>query len=194
MSNVVPDSLNSFRQKQTSQRSPSSTANELQRSRGRGGGGVEESLRILRRSQGQTVRDAAKEQEDLAKQQAAQDRSDLERQMTRWWKEGDVYAPHDLSGAEMSKWKLPKARGKQSRDVCDILQLNPLDHYKVGFLQYFQPAVANVHTELLPYVRIYYRDGTYQRKRRDRSTTHQPAPHGKGDQESRRLRPPTQRA
>ncbi|PSK46324.1 ribosomal protein S18 [Elsinoe australis] len=130
MSNVVPDSLNSFRQKQTSQRSTSSTANELQRSRGRGGGGVEESLRILRRSQGQTVRDAAKEQEDLAKQQAAQDRSDLERQMTRWWKEGDVYAPHDLSGAEMSKWKLPKARGKQSRDVCDILQLNPLDHYK----------------------------------------------------------------
>ncbi|KAF2227926.1 ribosomal protein S18 [Elsinoe ampelina] len=78
---------------------------------------------------GRTI-DTAQSQESLAKLQAENDRADLARNMTRFWKEGDVYAPHDLSGAEMAKWKVTRAKGKQARDVCDNLQLNPLDHYK----------------------------------------------------------------
>ena len=59
------------------------------------------------------------------------DRQDLERQMSRKWKSGDVYAPHDLSGAEMSKWKQVQRKGRPRKDVFDMLQINPLDHYKV---------------------------------------------------------------
>jgi small subunit ribosomal protein S18 len=56
---------------------------------------------------------------------------DLSRQITRRWKAGDIYAPKDLSPVEMAKWK---NRGKPERDVFDVLQFNPLEHYKVRFL------------------------------------------------------------
>ncbi|KAF2151169.1 ribosomal protein S18 [Myriangium duriaei CBS 260.36] len=76
-------------------------------------------------------RDVAKDQQQARDmQQKVQDRQDMERQMGRVWHEGDVYAPHDLSSAEMQKWRTPKAVGKQSRDICDMLGINPLDHYK----------------------------------------------------------------
>jgi small subunit ribosomal protein S18 len=39
-----------------------------------------------------------------------------------------VYAPHDLSEVEMAKWK---KREKPQHDAFDILDLNPLDHYRV---------------------------------------------------------------
>jgi small subunit ribosomal protein S18 len=55
---------------------------------------------------------------------------DLSKQITRRWKAGDVYAPHDLSSVEMAKWK---KRDKPSRDAFDILDLNPIDHYRVCF-------------------------------------------------------------
>jgi small subunit ribosomal protein S18 len=55
---------------------------------------------------------------------------DLSRQITRRWKAGDIYAPKDLSAVEMAKWK---NRGKPERDVFDVLQFDPLGHYKVRF-------------------------------------------------------------
>ncbi|KAI0377279.1 ribosomal protein S18 [Hypomontagnella monticulosa] len=52
---------------------------------------------------------------------------DYLRQMTRRWKVGDVYAPHDLSPSEMSKWRRARSRKK---DVVDMLGLRPLDMYR----------------------------------------------------------------
>ncbi|KAI9812616.1 MAG: hypothetical protein M1827_004605 [Pycnora praestabilis] len=52
---------------------------------------------------------------------------DLERQMSRRWKEGDVYAPHDLSPQEMQKWK---RKSRPTQDAFDALAINPLDEYK----------------------------------------------------------------
>jgi small subunit ribosomal protein S18 len=66
--------------------------------------------------------------QDLKKHKLA---SDLTRQMTRRWKEGDVYAPHDLSSAEMQKWR---RRGRPEHDVFDLLGLNPIEEYKVCHL------------------------------------------------------------
>lgn len=51
----------------------------------------------------------------------------LARQSTRNWKPGDIYAPHDLSPQEMVKWKAPK---QPTKDIIDMLGLNPLDHYR----------------------------------------------------------------
>jgi len=53
--------------------------------------------------------------------------ADLSRQISRRWKAGDVYAPHDLSAVEMAKWK---SRGRPERDVFDVLALDPLEEYK----------------------------------------------------------------
>ncbi len=56
---------------------------------------------------------------------------DYLRQMTRRWRPGDVYAPHDLSPSEMGKWRRNRAR---KQDLVDMLGLRPLDMYRVGFL------------------------------------------------------------
>ena len=53
---------------------------------------------------------------------------DLTRQISRRWREGDIYAPHDLSEVEMAKWK---KRTRPDFDVFDVLNFKPLDHYKV---------------------------------------------------------------
>jgi small subunit ribosomal protein S18 len=53
--------------------------------------------------------------------------------MTRKWKDGDVYAPHDLSGVEMSKWSKGQPKGRPKKDVFDMLKINPLNHYWVCF-------------------------------------------------------------
>lgn len=55
-------------------------------------------------------------------------RTDLQKLLTRRWKAGDVYAPHDLSAAEMQNWRRVK---KPTTDVFDALALNPLEEYKV---------------------------------------------------------------
>ena len=52
----------------------------------------------------------------------------MEKNFTREWKAGDIYAPHDLSGAEARKWKRKPA---PTRDAFDALSMNPLDCYKV---------------------------------------------------------------
>lgn len=98
----------------------------------------------------------------LAQIQETSDRQDLERQMTRKWKIGDVYAPHDLSGVEMSKWKQIQQKGRPKRDVFDILRLNPLEHYKACGCRDWRLGIWTGHTnywlaELCYHVRI--RDG-----------------------------------
>ena len=50
--------------------------------------------------------------------------------MYRKWESGDIYAPHDLSGAEQAKWKRAKARPQG--DAVDMLGINPLLEYKVS--------------------------------------------------------------
>ena len=55
---------------------------------------------------------------------------DLERQIYRKWKAGDVYAPHDLSPVEQTKWQ--KRRPRET-DAFDQLGINPLHEYKVCY-------------------------------------------------------------
>ena len=62
--------------------------------------------------------------------------NDLSKQITRRWRAGDVYAPHDLSEVEMAKWK---KREKPNHDVFDVLDLNPMEHYRVCFLFHSYP-------------------------------------------------------
>ena len=68
-----------------------------------------------------------------ASRQAQEERTEearaMERNFTRDWKPGDVYAPHDLSAAEARKWRVKKA---PTTDAFDVLSLNPLDLYKVS--------------------------------------------------------------
>lgn len=64
----------------------------------------------------------------LEEQKAQSESRALERFHTREWKAGDVYAPRDLSPAEMRKWG---KRHSPSRDAFDALNLNPLQLYKV---------------------------------------------------------------
>ena len=52
----------------------------------------------------------------------------IEKQNTRRWRAGDVYAPHDLSSVEMMKWKRKRmVKG----DAFDALNLDPRSEYKV---------------------------------------------------------------
>ncbi|KAI9846690.1 MAG: hypothetical protein M1837_003745 [Sclerophora amabilis] len=53
--------------------------------------------------------------------------ADVEKQMFRRWRSGDVYAPHDLGAVEMIKWK---TRNKPTVDAFDTLNINPLHEYK----------------------------------------------------------------
>lgn len=50
-------------------------------------------------------------------------------QMPRKWKEGDIYAPHDLSVGEAKKWR--KIVRRPEKDCFDMLGKNPLLFYKV---------------------------------------------------------------
>lgn len=67
--------------------------------------------------------------ESLAKVAEFGKAADLEKYRHRRWRGGDVYAPHDLSSTEMTKWR---KRQKPSTDAFDTLGLNPIDEYKVG--------------------------------------------------------------
>ena len=58
---------------------------------------------------------------------------DLERRIHRKWKAGDVYAPHDLSPVEQTKWQKRKPR---ETDAFDELGINPLHEYKVYLYLY----------------------------------------------------------
>lgn len=65
----------------------------------------------------------------LADLRRAYTRKDLESQVTRKYKPGDVYAPHDLSGAEASKWKKMSKKPRPRFDVLDQLGIDPRQHY-----------------------------------------------------------------
>lgn len=67
-------------------------------------------------------------QKFLEDQKAQGESRALEKFQTRDWKAGDIYAPHDLSPAEMKKWR--KRQGPAA-DAFDALNMNPLDLYKV---------------------------------------------------------------
>jgi small subunit ribosomal protein S18 len=58
-------------------------------------------------------------------------KASYQRQMYRKWQPGDVYSPSDLSGAEQKKWK--NGRRKPQSDAFDILGINPVQEYKVGW-------------------------------------------------------------
>lgn len=64
--------------------------------------------------------------EELAK--AGGERAVLN-QMPRKWKEGDIYAPHDLTIGEAKKWKQIVRRPE--KDCFDMLGKNPMLFYKV---------------------------------------------------------------
>ncbi|PWY92950.1 actin cortical patch component [Aspergillus heteromorphus CBS 117.55] len=66
-------------------------------------------------------------QKFLEDQRALGESRALEKFQTRDWKAGDIYAPHDLSAAEMRKWK---KRYSPGTDAFDALNLNPLEQYK----------------------------------------------------------------
>lgn len=63
---------------------------------------------------------------DSLKKQKISD--DYLKQMPRRWRNGNVYAPHDLSPTEMDKWRRIR---KPEVDVIDMLGINPKDHYRV---------------------------------------------------------------
>lgn len=54
---------------------------------------------------------------------------DVEKYQSRKWREGDIYSPQDLSPEEVKNWKTPQ---KVTRDVFDVLGINPLHEYKVS--------------------------------------------------------------
>ncbi|TKA78859.1 hypothetical protein B0A55_03810 [Friedmanniomyces simplex] len=87
----------------------------------------------------QTARDATLSRQRLKRDQAMADlarpysRRDLELQISRRYKVGDVYSPHDLSGIEMGKWKKLRRKppvGSHGADVLDSLGVDPRKHYK----------------------------------------------------------------
>ena len=80
---------------------------------------------------------------EASKQTANAKMAALERQATRIWRSGDVYAPHDLSPVEQMKARsarqgngrfrmLSRARSRKQggADAFDILRLDPVKEYK----------------------------------------------------------------
>ncbi|KAF1930389.1 ribosomal protein S18 [Didymella exigua CBS 183.55] len=55
-------------------------------------------------------------------------RAQFQRQIYRRWQTGDIYSPHDLTGAEQKKWKY--GRKKPQSDAFDVLGINPINEYK----------------------------------------------------------------
>ncbi|KAJ4398539.1 hypothetical protein N0V91_010111 [Didymella pomorum] len=55
-------------------------------------------------------------------------RENFQKQIYRRWQTGDIYSPHDLTGAEQKKWKF--GRKKPQSDAFDVLGINPVSEYK----------------------------------------------------------------
>ncbi|RHZ71164.1 hypothetical protein CDV55_108320 [Aspergillus turcosus] len=101
-------------------------------------------------------------QKFLEDQKAQGESRALEKFQTRDWKAGDIYAPHDLSPAEMKKWK--KRQGPAA-DAFDALNMNPLHLYKRWRLmanrQLFPPQNFSIMSEYItPMGRIKHRSTT----------------------------------
>jgi small subunit ribosomal protein S18 len=69
-------------------------------------------------------KDLGREMQEFSREQ------DFTKHMYRRWRPGDVYAPHDLSGAEQKKWKTGQTRPQS--DAFDVLGINPINEYKVS--------------------------------------------------------------
>ncbi|KAK0909277.1 hypothetical protein LTR57_016462 [Friedmanniomyces endolithicus] len=87
----------------------------------------------------QTALEATADRQRLKREQALAElarpysRRDLEQQIPRRYKLGDVYAPHDLSGTEMGKWRKMRRKPRvvsHGSDVLDSLGVDPREHYK----------------------------------------------------------------
>ncbi|KAH6644001.1 ribosomal protein S18 [Boeremia exigua] len=75
------------------------------------------------------ARDAGLDRPSQTREMLESERSaTFQRQIYRKWQAGDVYAPHDLSGAEQKKWKY--GRNKPQSDAFDVLGINPVNEYK----------------------------------------------------------------
>ena len=85
-------------------------------------------LRLLSRANARAQNPQNPQSTTLEDMQKYKLSADLSKQISRRWKAGDVYAPHDLSAVEMGKWK---SRGRPTHDVFDVLDFNPLEHYRV---------------------------------------------------------------
>ena len=70
----------------------------------------------------------AERAEQRRKEQADAEARAMDKNFTREWNKGDVYAPHDLSAAEARKWR---KRHTPTVDAFDALSMDPLDCYKV---------------------------------------------------------------
>jgi hypothetical protein len=82
----------------------------------------------------------AERAEQRRKEQADALAKAMDKNFTREWKKGDIYAPHDLSAAEARKWR---KKYTPTIDAFDALSLSPLDFYKVQ-LFHFQKWITRV--------------------------------------------------
>ena len=103
----------------------------------------------------------------------------IERNMTREWRAGDVYSPHDLSPSEMKKWR---KRFPPSTDAFDALSMNPLAQYKVGLCCVcckgctcnISCADNGLDAEFFNHVGVYHRDGSDTAPLRNRAQACEP--------------------
>lgn len=100
-------------------------------------------------SYGLTSMPPDKRAEARQKEQLDTDARSMERNFTRDWKAGDVYAPHDLSAAEARKWR---KRQTPTTDAFDALSMNPLDYYKVSPMVQIAANLLTFKPELLHHV------------------------------------------
>ncbi|CAF9914778.1 MAG: hypothetical protein GOMPHAMPRED_008262 [Gomphillus americanus] len=83
--------------------------------------GFQEAIRASRERFAQ----GAKAREERTTRERSQ--QGMERLMARKWQGGDLYTPHDLTPREILKFSKTT---NPSKDVFDVLGLNPLDAYK----------------------------------------------------------------
>ncbi|RDW91091.1 hypothetical protein BP5796_02256 [Coleophoma crateriformis] len=108
--------------------SPIKLPNRTGRKRGLEAGNTDSSQVALNQVQSSyRARQAAMKVDTPEEIKAAGLAADLSRQITRRWRAGDVYAPHDLSDVEMAKWK---RRSRPEYDAFDVLDMDPLMEYK----------------------------------------------------------------
>lgn len=86
---------------------------------------------LLRSTSQRSSRNRDVAMREAAERLRAQKESDDHlRFLPRRWHTGEVYAPHDMSPAEMRKWARVRPR---QRDLVDVLNVNPVDMYRVSF-------------------------------------------------------------
>lgn len=108
--------------------SATTTGRAPSQQRRQGAGGGADMLNAMLQKTGGFERLAKNKEDFKEKAKNITARAEVSRQMTREWHKGDVYTPRDLGWFEAKMWKQPK---KPTKDIIDVLGINPLDHYKV---------------------------------------------------------------